>query len=215
MKIIFRTFFPILLTGSIAFAVLLGLSLLIGWLITLILPFSLFEGTVLALLGIAIILFVGIFIINQGPFLPGENSEPFEFEDEEEYQTIPRKRFAKTDAAYTWEKHYQHGMANTIYEEFQDEPEALTGISAEQQQEIAVRLAEFGVAIVKTKSAKATRLSVSKVTLKKHMARMRQQPYADDILDTAVPGINAYIDSAYNDLVGSIEMRDWNEPAQT
>ncbi|NUM43881.1 MAG: hypothetical protein HUU38_04175 [Anaerolineales bacterium] len=191
----------------VGLAVLLGLSLLVGWLLTLILPFTLFEGT---LLGLVALIALGVLAVNIFKGLPLPDLDTPYTEDLDDFKDIPEERIFKTEQDRTLENQYRYEMANRVYGEFQQNPSEFSAMNDKQQQELALRLADIALTILKQKPVTATRLNLTANALKKQMQKMNQQPYSDDILDTALSGLNDYIFENFEDLSESIRLKDWH-----
>lgn len=189
-------------------ALVIGLSLGIGWVLTLFLPFSLFEGSLLGLLAASATLFIWRNILFSIPSFPlGE------VEDEVEPEDLPRSLFWETEADKTWERWFRYVFASSIYENLLDSPRWGVVMDEEELQDISVDLAEAALAALKTKSPRIKRLSVNKGLLKQEMLKMGQ-PMDDNILNAAVGAVNAelvYIDKNLREV-----MREglWNEPVK-
>jgi hypothetical protein len=196
-------------------ALVLGIAIGLGWLLTLFLPFTLFEGTLLVMAASAIIGTVGYNLVRVlSDFIPRLSN--FEYEDEEDeedeyYNEIPTSRFFKTRAEQTWETWFRHEIANDIYVEFQAAPKRIAPMGDRQLQELAIRLADTAVAILKAKSSRTKRLEITKAALERQMAKSGQRPYDDDILSLAVDAIGASLDYYYEDFIAVIQGRLWNE----
>lgn len=211
-----RVFLPIILaivlTIVVSLALMIGISLGIGWILTLFLPFSLFEGT---LLGIIAVLATASFWYNLLRSVPpfGWEEEEEDFEREEEAE-IPPSRFWKKSADRTWKKWLEYVLANSIYEDLLDSPRGMGGMQEKQLQELAVRLAKAAVMAVQTKSPRAKRLRVSRKMLKQAMAKMGQRPYDDELLDIAVEATNIELVYLGEELREVIRDRLWDEPTE-
>ncbi len=207
MRAILSLILIIILVVVVSLAAVLGFSLLIGWLLTLILPFTLFEGSLLALIAT---IAVGVIAVNffKGMPLPDLNTD-VSSEDSENFKEIPEERIFKAEQDRTLENQYRYEMANRVYGEFQENSSEFTTMNDKQQQELALRLADIALTILMQKSVTATRLNLTKAALKKQMQKMNQQPYSDDILDTALSGLNDYIFENFDDLSESIHTKDW------
>jgi hypothetical protein len=200
----------------ISLILVLGLAIGIGWLLTLILPFTLFEGTLLGMIASIIIGAIWYNFFRSVPdFIPGSYGFDYDEDEDEEddfdFDEIPVSRFYKTDADKTWETWFRYEIANGIYVEFQDSPKQIAPLGDKQMQELAVRLADIGVSILKTKSARAKQFKISKAMLKRQMTKMGQQPYDDDILSLAATAINENLDYYYEDLINVIRNKSWHE----
>jgi hypothetical protein len=82
-----------------------------------------------------------------------------------------------------------------------------------QLQELSIRLTDAAIAALKTKSPRTKRLRVSTGMLKHELTKMGQQPYDDDILDTAVSAINDELIASQEELREVIRRKSWDEPA--
>ncbi len=207
MRAILSLILIIILVVVVSLAAVLGFSLLIGWLLTLILPFTLFEGSLLALIAT---IAVGVIAVNffKGMPLPDLNTD-VSSDDFDNFKEIPEERIFKAEEDRTLENQYRYEMANRVYGEFQENSSEFTTMNDKQQQELALRLADIALTILMQKSVTATRLNLTKAALKKQMQKMNQQPYSDDILDTALSGLNDYIFENFDDLSESIQAKDW------
>ncbi len=194
----------------ISFALVIGVALGVGWILTLFLPFSLFEATLLGM--IAAMAAWNIWRNILSPIEPfGSNDYEEEEPELEDFDEIPPSRFYRTDADRTWENWFRYILANTTYDDFLD----LGGIAQMnegQLQELSIRLTDAAIAALKAKSPRTKRLRVTKGMLKHEMTRMGQKPYDDDILDTAVIAINDELDSLQEELRDVIRGKLWNEP---
>ena len=212
MRVVLPIILAIVLTIVVSLALMIGISLGIGWILTLFLPFSLFEGT---LLGIIAVLATAGFWYNLLRSVPpfGWEEEEEDFETEEEAE-IPPSRFWKKSADRTWEKWLEYVLANSIYEDLLDSPRGMGGMQEKQLQELAVRLAKAAVMAVQTKSPRAKRLRVSRKMLKQAMAKMGQRPYDDELLDIAVEATNIELVYLGEELREVIRDRLWDEPTE-
>ena len=206
----------VLLIVVVSLTLILGIAIGIGWVLTLFFPFSLFEGS---LLGILASIIVGSFwmrFITSFPALGlGDYDEDdFDLEDfEEEYDQIPPSRFYRTRADQTWETWIRYQIANDIYMAFQDSPHPVAPIGRRQLQELAIRLADITVSLLKTKSTRVNKLEITPPALKKQMGKIGQRPYDDDILSLAATAINEDLIYHYSDIMRIIRGKLWNQPA--
>ena len=195
----------------ISFALVIGVALGVGWILTLFLPLSLFEATLLSMIAAMIMWTVWRNILS--------SSDTFDFYEEEEEETepdldeIPISRFYKTDEDRTWENWFRYILANTTYEDFLDSPGLVPQMNDRQLQELSIRLTDAAIAALKRKSPRTKRLRVTKGMLKHEITRMGQQPYDDDILDTAVSAINDELSASQEELREVIREKSWDEPA--
>jgi hypothetical protein len=197
----------------ISFALVIGVALGIGWLLTLFLPFSLFEATLLGMIAAVATLTLWRNILSPIPDFGFGEEEEEEEEAEPDTDEIPLSRFCKTDADRTWENWFRYLIANTIYEDFLDSPGVIAQMNDRQVQELSIRLTDAAIAALKVKSPRTKRFRVTTGMLKHEMTKMGQRPYDDDILDTAVSAINDELVSSQEELREVIRGKLWDEPA--
>ncbi len=202
----------VLLLGSflVGLAVVLGVSLGIGWVLSRIVSFTLFEGTLVAMFGLVITGVVWRSLIGSLPDLPTYSYDYDEGEDD--YRPIPISRFVEADAERTWRKMLAYEIANDIYVECQEGSTRAASMDDKRLQELSVRLADIAVAVLE--SARGRRLRVTKAKLKRQMNKMGQRSYDDDILDLAVRAINSNVDFYYDSLIEVIRDDLWDEPVE-
>jgi hypothetical protein len=204
----------ILAVVIISLVLVLGFAVGIGWLLTLFLPFSLFEASLLGLIASVI---VGTFWYNFLQSVPiGLRQGEYDYDEDEdeydgEYNQIPASRFYKTEADKTWEAWFRFLIANSIYIEFQDAEQPVAPMGEKQLQELAIRLADITITLLKSKSPRAKQLEVSVPALKRQMNQMGQRPYDDDILELATEAINEELDYHYEDIIMVIRSKMWHK----
>lgn len=189
----------------ISLALVLGIFLFFGWLLTLFLPFSLFEG---ALLSMIASLLIGIIYTILRFGASGEEDEN-DFEADE----IPWSRFWSTPGERTWENWFRYIIANSVYEDLFDSPHWVEIISEEHLQDLCIGLADAALEILKAKSPRATRLRVSKGSLKHEMVKIGHPSYQDGILNPAVAAVNAVLVPMEGVLRQIVREQSWDEPA--
>ena len=189
----------------ISLALVLGIFLFIGWLLTLFLPFSLFEG---ALLSMIASLLIGIIYTILRFGASGEEDEN-DFEADE----IPGSRFWSTSAERTWENWFRYIIANSVYEDLLESPHWVEIMSEENLQDLCIGLADAALEILKAKSPRATRLRVSKGSLKHEMVKIGHPSYQDGILNPAVAAVNAVLMPMEGLLRQIVREQSWDEPA--
>lgn len=205
----------ILAVVIISLVLVLGFAIGIGWLLTLFLPFNLFEASLLGLIASVI---VGTFWYNFLQSVPvglkqGEyDYDEDEYDYDEDYEQIPASRFYKTEADKTWEAWFRFQIANGIYVEFQDSEQPVAPMGEKQLQELAIRLADMTISLLKSKSPRAKQLKITVAALKRQMNKMGQRPYDDDILELAAIAINDELDFHYEDVMMVIRSKMWNKP---
>jgi hypothetical protein len=204
----------ILILVLVSLVLTLGIAIGIGWLLTLFFPFSLFEASLLGLIASVI---VGTFwynLVGSIPNLKSTQYDEFEDEEDEDFDSIPASRFFKSNTDKTWEGWLRYQLANDIYTEFQEEEHPIISKGEKQAQELAIRLADIVIPILKTKSPKAKRLTVTLPALKQQMNRIGQRPYDDDILNSTVMAVNWNLDYNYETIMEVIRAKSWNAPCE-
>lgn len=198
----------------LSMALALGFAIAIGWLMTLFLPFDLFQASLLALIASIVAGTLWYNILGAGPgFGPGPAADyEDEYDEEDDYDRIPSNRFYKNEAGKTWEAWLRYHLANSVYIEFQDSPQPVTPMGDKQQQELAIRLADISLALLKTKSPSTKRVNVNLHTLKRQMEKMGQRPYDDNILTLAAMAINDELVYYHDDILNVIRTKLWNQP---
>lgn len=203
----------VILVTIVGLALVLGISTGLGWLLTLFLPFTLFEASLLAM-GACVV--VGAFWYNVvrslSDFAPGSYSYPPHEDEDFGYDEIPASQFYKTKSGKTWEAWFRYQIANDIYMEFQDAPNRVAPMGQKQLQALAIRLSELAVSMLKAKTARTKQLRVTKNALRQQMKKIGQQPYDDDILSLALAGINENVDYYYEELIEVIQDKAWEKP---
>lgn len=210
----------VLLLFGVAFGAVTLLSLGTAWLLRLFLPLTLFESALLGFIfaagAVYLLLTLGSAFGPPTPsWSPRRNARYVDDEAEErEYKQIAATRFYESPAERTWQAFLSHEIANDIYMDLQDAPSVTSPMNDSQVQELSIRLAQIGVAILKRKTPRARDLSVNLSGLKREMQRMGQRPYDDDILRVAIDGINANVDYYADELYEIIRTQGWNRPAE-
>jgi hypothetical protein len=185
----------------IVIIVLMGWSLFLGLILSLILPFDLFEGSLLAMLASGIAAYV---------FINGPKPEDDAWENVVSTHDIPSARFFKSDEDKTWENWARYEIANAILYEFKQSLKPGT-MTAEQLESLAIRLSGAAVAILKRKSPRATRFDVTMSQLRSQLKRMDQQPYDEDIMRVALDGINLALTAGPVEF--AVRKKMWDQPA--
>lgn len=205
----------VLLIILVSMALVLGFAIGIGFLLTLFLPFDLFQASLLALVaGIIAIVFWRNLLRTLLPFggLEGAEFDEDEIAYDDDYDRIPGSRFYDKETDKTWEAWLRYHFANSIYIEFQDSPQPIAPMGKKQLQELAIRLADLAISFLKAKNARAKKLNVTMAALRQQMNKMGQRPYDDEILRLATIAINEELDYHYEDVLMVIRSRLWAKP---
>lgn len=205
-KLLFMAMFIIVLLSLI---LLLAVGIGIGWVLTLLLPFTLFEGSVLGTIATAFVVHLWFSLFNK--LKADDIYDEYErniglLDDEEddyrEYDEISAERFYKTPDEQTGEAMFRYQIANGIYTAFQDEPQTVGPMGPSQTKELAIRLADLAMALCKRKPSHTKKFRITKSALKKEMTKMELRPYDDDILNAAVKATNTeLLDEVMDDIV--------------
>jgi hypothetical protein len=168
----------------ILLTVILGWSLVLGWILTIILPFELFEGTLLVMIATGIVVY-GLANISK-------SDDDDVYDDFSERYPIPVDRFAKSEAEGTWENYIRYEIANAVKYEF-----AQSGVVSEmesvQQEALAIRMSDAAVAILKRKSTRSTKIEITESQLRRQLEQMGSQPDDERVVDVAIESINQAI----------------------
>jgi hypothetical protein len=130
---------------------------------------------------------------------------------------MPARRFYQTEGDKTAEAWFRFQLANNILEDVADEPRVVRQMSPTQLEELAVRLTDVVVGVLKRKPKRTKRVAVTIGALQQEMIKTGQKPYDDDILQAAVSSVNAllFFDEEMADIVREKrwdeEMPDWDE----
>lgn len=133
--------------------------------------------------------------------------------DRDAYKYIPADRFYKDESERTWENWLLKEIANDIYAEFQHKASVVPNLNDTQTQELAIRLSEFGVNILKRKTSRARKLTITKNQLMREIEKSGQRAYDDIILRLAVSSQNMNADYYYGALLEVVHNKRWKQPA--
>jgi hypothetical protein len=187
-----RTIFaiPVLLLGAglIGIVVFLVWSIGLGWLLTKIFGFTLFEGSLLAMFSSVS---VGYVLVRLLAITPPD----FDFDDNDSaikalHADIPMSRFVKSEANKTLEAWFSYSLANNVYLELQQNPRLSAQMDPPHLQELSIRLSEIIVKLLKRKPIRKKKVRITLADLREQMTLMDQKPYDDDILTLAVGAAN-------------------------
>lgn len=165
--------------------VLLGWAIIVGWVLTQMFAFTLFEGTLLAMVATGMAGYLVFSTLLDRLSLPDDEDELWD----EDTDNIPAERFFPTPAERTWEAWFRFQVANTIYSELR-ENHPTTAMDKPQKQELSIRLSEICIAALKSKSTRSRDFHLSINDLQRQMKTMELKPYDDDILEVAADATN-------------------------
>jgi hypothetical protein len=202
--------------GLFIIAILVGWSTGIGWIVTKLLPFTLFEATLLVMLSSLVAGYLVYRLMN----LPNELDDLPDFDDfsPESLTTmddgIPPERLATPDTEDSDEHWFRYQIANEIYDDLQDDLNLAKSMGDAQIKELAIRLTDVVTAVFQSRAPKprSKRVSVTIAQLRKQMNKMKLRPYDDDILETAVSAVNIRL-SYDEELADIVRYQTWDELA--
>ncbi|NOX63353.1 MAG: hypothetical protein GXP42_15620 [Chloroflexi bacterium] len=212
-------FFLLLVTAPLAAAI--G----IGWVLMQFLPFTLFEGSLLGFIALIVAapLAARFFRFMTKPDIDANNLsrsllddlledewEEQRYEEEETEMLIPAERFFR--GAPTWEQWLEHHFANEIYEAFIQNPTQLKPMNERQQQELAIRLAEVAIQVLKKKPPSTRRLRITREQLEQTLHKQGQQPYDGDIMDLATDALAETLHLYEEEIIYIIRSKAWTQP---
>jgi len=197
----------------ISFALIVGISVGIGWALTRVLPFSLFQGTAVGMLAALATWMIWRRIIESspGPVIAGETGD--EDEEEEEEREIPESKFWNRKGERTWENWFRYVLANAIYDELDDSWDGVEDMDERTLQEQAIRLADAALEGLKRKPVYTRRVRIAPDTLKHELTRMGQFPYPQKVLKMAADAVSAELMEWGDEVREVISERSWGEPA--
>lgn len=202
--LLFRSFLLLLLFVMVGTAVIFGWSIGIGWLLTLFLPFTWFEASLLLMLASIAIGALGVRMLLSMPPPPMTDSESL-FDP-----PIASDRFYSSGERVTFEAWFRFEMANDIFWELTDTPSIGNSMNERETKELAIRLTDIAVNLLKNRKSNAYRVKVSKNQLMQQMKRMQLRPYDDDMLQAAADVITLRL--SHDEMMADI-VRDqsWDE----
>lgn len=202
--LLLRSFLLLLLFVVVGTAVIFGWSIGIGWLLTLFLPFTWFEASLLLMLASIAIGALGVRMLLSMPPPPMTDSESF-FDP-----PIASDRFYSSGERVTFEAWFRFEMANDIFWELTDTPSIGNSMDERETKELAIRLTDIAVNLLKNRKSNAYRVKVSKNQLMQQMKKMQLRPYDDDILQAGADAITLRL--SHDEMMADI-VRDqsWDE----
>lgn len=188
----------VLLFIVVGTAVVLGWSIGIGWLLTLFLPFTWFEASLLVMLASAAIGALGVRMLMSVP----PALSPMPDVDELEEMPIASERFYPAKGPVTSEAWFRYEMANDIYWELTDTDPVMTSMGELETKELAIRLTDVVVELLKNRTSRSSRINVTKNQLMQQMKKMDLRPYDDDILEAAADAASLRL--SYDEMMADI-----------
>ncbi len=204
--------------AALSIAIIIGIALIIGWLLTLVLAFSLFEGALLGLLAtfIAFMFWHHIFNVFAPPIDTLDEDfafldDDYKYIDDDTTEEIPTSSFCKTPADKTWANWFRYIFANVLYEDFQSTLHISKNLSDAILRDMSMRLADATVEGLRRKTAQTRQIRVTKGMLKYEMNEAGLKPYDEDILDFAVGVLNTELNYMIDEIRAAIENYTWDD----
>jgi hypothetical protein len=186
-------------------AVILAWSIGIGWLLALFLPFALFEASLLVMVASAAISALGIRLLMTVP-TPG----PYPDIDESFEPAISSDRFYPRNGQVTSEAWFRYEMANDVYWDLTDTDSINNSMGETEMKELAIRLTDVAVEMLKGRTNRSPRINVTKNQLTQQMKKMGLRPYDDDILEAAAEAASVRL--SYDEMMSDIVLeKSWDE----
>lgn len=184
-------------------AVIFGWSIGIGWLLTLFLPFTWFEASLLVMLASIAIGALGARMLLSMPPPMTDSESLFD-------PPIASDRFYSSGERVTFEAWFRFEMANDVFWELMDTPSIGNSMDERETKELAIRLTDVAVNSLKNRKSSAYRVKVSKNQLMQQMKKMQLRPYDDDMLQAAADAITLRL--SHDEMMADI-VRDqsWDE----
>lgn len=209
----------IILIVVVSLALILGLSIGLGWVLTLITPFTLFEGSLLGMIAVLAVGLIWFRILRAlPPFEPDRENNILGDDDEDEYDEepeIPESRFWRKPEERTWENWFRYILANAIYEDVWGAGGWIGNLDEKQQEDLSIRLATTALEALKKRAAQPRKLRLTPEMLRQQLVKEGQRPYDDDVLDLTVASVNIELIYLEDDLREVAHNRLWDRPAMT
>ena len=219
MRYVFLVGFIAIITFSVLVAVTLGFGIGVGWVLTLFLPFTLFEGSVLGVMAVAVAGGIVWRFLRSGPGISDDDldflDDDFDVDESDElpFDIITPSRFVEDEEDRTWGNWFHYLFANDIYRDLMMFDEHVAHMNDMQKQELAIRLSDVIVAILRAKPPSTKRLRITQEQVKRKMTKMGLRPYDDDILDLALDAIEDNLDNFQEEIISIIRTRSWDQPS--
>ncbi len=185
--------FVVILLSFVGIIFVLGWSIGLGWLLTHILPFSLFEGSLLSMVASVIVGYVVTRLMSSVDLPFTEQSTDDEDELELPAYSIPATRFYQTQADQTWEAWVRFELANRLDDALVEAPQVTGRMDKTQRQELAIRLADIAIPLLKAKTGKTKHIRTQLANWRQQMTKQGLKPYDDHILRLAMTTVNQTI----------------------
>ena len=195
------------LLAAVGIVLLTGWSIGLGWLLARLLPvLTLFEASLLIMLATIAVAYLGSRVMA----MPVPGAELAEELEDLDISPIPAERFYEGEAGKTGEAVLRYRLANSIYLDLEDEPDVSRMMRRDQLEELAIRLTDIAVGMLKRRGKQSGRIGLTVSALAKEMEKKGQKPYDADIMQVAVDSINEQLFFDL-DLIEIVREKRWNE----
>jgi hypothetical protein len=202
----------ILLLILLGLALVLAWSIGLGWLLSHLLPFSLFEGSLLVMLASVIVGYVASRIVRglEWPLLEPEtlSEEPVELPS----YAIPHTRFYPTETDKTWEGWFRFELANRLYDALAAAPRLTGRLDKTQRQELAIRLTDTGIVLLKAKTGRGRQVRTRLADWQAQMTKQGLKPYDEALLRLAMTTLHNTLAAPLFEHV--VRAKLWDQPAR-
>jgi hypothetical protein len=208
----------IILIVVVSLALILGLSIGLGWVLTLITPFTLFEGSLLGMIAVLAVGLIWFRLLRALPPFEPDRENNMLGDDEDEYDEepeIPESRFWRKPEERTWENWFRYILANAIYEDVWGAGGWIGNLDERQQEDLSIRLATTALEALKKRAAQTRKLRLTPEMLRQQLVKEGQRPYDDDVLDLTVASVNIELIYLQDDLREVARNRLWDRSAMT
>jgi hypothetical protein len=204
-----------LVLGLIGMALVLAWSIGLGWLLTRLLPFSLFEGSLLAMAASVVVGYLATRLMSAID-LPFTELEDADDDMAPSRYDIPATRFYAAPSDRTWAAWFTYELANRLADALEQSPRVAGRLDKAQRQELAIRLAairlaEVAVALLRTKTGRAKHIRTRLVDWQQHMAKQDMKPYDEAILKLAMLTLHGMLTLPVVERV--VRAKLWDRPA--
>lgn len=199
----------ILLVVLISFALAVGVSVGAGWLLAQVLPFSLFEGTVVAMIGAVVAWAIWRAFLEVLP-LPGSSPEWVE----EDMDLLPTSLFWSSRKDRTWRLWLHYALANAVYDEILDSAEFSDDTEDEALQALAIVLSGAAVKGLEKKPVHTRQVRISPGLLKHELREVKEISVPDEVLEWATKAMNQELRDWQDEVRRVIQEKLWDRPAE-
>ncbi|MCB0077954.1 MAG: hypothetical protein KDD73_11125 [Anaerolineales bacterium] len=207
-----RSTLSLILIGLLAVVASIAVALGLGWLLTLILPFSLFEGALLVAMAFVVVSVWANALIRSS--FPAASDFPFD-DDEWELEDEPilgEAHFWQRPEEKTWTNWLRMIVANTVYKNMVSSEGWIGEMAEPRQEQIAMELTDGAIQTIKSQARRGRDMRVSRTSLRNALREAGQKPYDDALLDMVVHSINGQL-FALTPLLNRIEReKSWDDP---